>query len=449
MKSLFIIGAGPGGYECAVKAAKAGLDVHIVDKADRLGGTRLNEGCIPTKALCHSAELIESARAATSLGLTVEETGLDLKAAISRKDEVTASLREGIASLLRSPGITFHEGVARFAAGNPHVLLIEDESYQADYVIIATGSEAKRLPIPGCDAKGVITSREMLKLTEIPRRLCIIGGGVIGMEFACIFRTFGSEVTVIEYAKEILPGFDKDLSKRLRTILKKKGIEFITGAPVTAIRRDETSEEIHVCYEHRSAVQETTSDLVLMATGRGAKLDTLNFEEAGIAITPRGVVVNEHMETSVPGVYAVGDINGRCQLAHAATHQSYCALSHILGKPFKTNLSIIPAAVFTSPELAMVGLTEEAAAARYGEVDIHKSYYRANGRALAIDAPKEGFIKIISTKDGKLVGAHVLGSSAAELIHEAALLMNLGGKMEDLRSAIHAHPTLSELWIQE
>lgn len=232
-------------------------------------------------------------------------------------------------------------------------------------------------------------------------------------------------------------------------MLKKKGIEFITGAPVTAIHTDETNGEIHVSYEHRSAVHDQTADLVLMATGRGPRLDSLNLQEAGIAFTPRGITVDEHMQTSVAGIYATGDINGLCQLAHAATQQSYCALAHILGEEFKTNLNIVPAAVFTAPEAAMVGLTEEAAKERYGEIDVHKSSYRTNGRALAMDAPKEGFIKTITTSEDRLVGAHILGSGAAELIHEAALLINLGGRRTDLLTTIHAHPTLSELWVQD
>lgn len=335
-----------------------------------------------------------------------------------------------------------------FIPGDAHSVKVGDEVITADYVFIATGSVSKFLPVSGAHSEGVLTSTELLSLNEVPERLCIIGGGVIGLEFAGIFNSFGSHVTVIEYCKEILPNFDRDIAKRLRTSLKKRGIEFITGAPVTAIHVDEAKNELHVSYEYRNAVHDCLADKVLMAVGRGPNLSSLNLDEAGIAYTKKGITVDENMQTNVPGVYAVGDINGLCQLAHAATFQSYHALAHVLGTDeLKVDLSIVPAAVFTTPEAAMVGITEDEAKAKEMAVEVHKAFYRANGRALAMDAGGDGLVKII-TADGRVVGAHILGAHSSELIHEVALLMSKGGNLADIKNCIHAHPTLSELVLQ-
>lgn len=446
MKSLFIIGAGPGGYECAVRAAKSGLDVHIADNAKHIGGACLNEGCIPTKCLCHTAEVMETASSATEYGIKADLSGFSLAAAISRKDAIVSRLRQGIEALLHTPGVTFHEGTARLAPGNAHAVTVGNETVNADYVIIATGSVPKFLPIPGAHTNGVVTSTGLLASAELPQRLCIIGGGVIGLEFASIFNQFGSKVTVIEFCKEILPNFDRDISKRLRTALKKKGIEFLTGAPVTAIHADEERNgELHVSYEFRSSVHDALADLVLMAVGRAANVNSLNLAEAGIEFSPRGIHVDANMMTNVPGVYAVGDVNGHCQLAHAATFQSYRALAHILGEEDTTDLGLVPSAVFTTPEAAMVGLTEEEANELCTGAKAHKAYYRANGRAMAMDAAGDGLVKIITAPDDTILGAHILGAHASDLIHELSAVMAMHGKINDIRHAIHAHPTLSEL----
>jgi len=445
MNSLLIIGAGPGGYECAVKAAKAGLDVHIVDSAMHIGGTCLNEGCIPTKCLCHTAELFEDAKQLTTYGLHLTDAAFNMSAAIERKEQIVSKLKSGIETLLKMPGITFHDGKATFAKGDAHTVNVGGETLTADYVIIATGSQPKFLPIPGAHTAGVVTSTELLNVREVPKRLCIIGGGVIGLEFARIFNTLGAEVSVVEFCKEILPNFDRDIAKRLRLALKKRGINFFTDAPVTAIHRDEEQGELHVSYEQRAAIHELYADLVLMATGRAANVDALNLADVGIDFTPRGIKVDEHMQTNIPGIYAVGDVNGLCQLAHAATAQSMRALHHILGERDNTDLSLVPAAVFTSPEAAMVGLTEEQAKQEYTDAAVHKAFYRSNGRALTMDAADDGLIKIITTATGKLLGAHILGANAAELIHELTAIIALDGTLGDIQNIIHAHPTLSEL----
>lgn len=440
--NLIFIGAGPGGYEVAVEAAKEGLQVLVVEK-HALGGTCLNEGCIPTKCLCHSAEVLDEVKEAAVLGVNAADVKFDIAAAMARKNNVLDGLRNGIAGLMKTPGITLVEGEAKFAPGDAHTVVVGGETYKGDNVMIAAGSVTRYLPIPGAHGRDVITSKEMLELTEVPKRLVIIGGGVIGLEFAGIYNSFGSEVTVVEYCKEILPAFDRDIAKRLRTSLKKKGITFVTGAAVTEVV-EEADGTSTVVYDAKGKEGRVVADVVLMAVGRGANVDSLNLEEAGIDFTPRGIKVDENMMTNVKGVYAVGDINGLCQLAHAATFQSYHALNHIVGHKDNIRLDIIPAAVFTTPEAAMVGLTEEACEAKGIAYKAYKSMYRANGRALSM-AADEGLVKILATEDGTILGAHFLGAHASDMIHEIAVLMNHGATISELADMVHAHPSLSEI----
>lgn len=439
---LIIIGAGPGGYECAVKAAREGLTVVIVE-AKAPGGTCLNEGCIPTKCLCHTAQLLKETKEAASNGINCPPPAFDLTAAMARKAAIVKTLGEGIMKLMQTPGITYVSGVAQLASA--HTVHVGEDTYEAENIIIATGSEAKRLPVPGCDLPRVITSSEMLALAELPRRLCVIGGGVVGLEFASIFAAFGSEVTVVEYCKEVLPNFDRDIAKRLRLELKKQGIVFKTGAAVTGIEEsgDETGTYL-VRFEEKGKASVAEADLVLMAVGRKPRTEGLGLEALGIATDRRGIVVDDNMETSVKGIYAVGDVNGRCPLAHAATFQSYRALNHIQGRTDNIRFDIIPAAVFTVPELASVGLTEEECATAGQEYAAHKAFYRSNGKALTADAG-EGLVKILTAPDGKIIGATILGLHASDLIHEISVAMNFDATIDRLRDIIHAHPTLSEI----
>ncbi len=439
---LIIIGAGPGGYEVAVRAAKAGKSVLVVE-ARHLGGTCLNEGCIPTKCLCKNAALLQEIKEASAFGISTGDISFDLATAIERKNSVVERLTAGIQSLMKTPGITLVEGTAQFI--DDHTIEVNGTQYTAEHIIIATGSVSKFLPIEGAHSEGVVTSTELLNIRDIPARLCIIGGGVIGMEFASIFNAFGSQVTVVEYCKEIIPNFDRDIAKRLRTALKKQGITFQTGAAVTAIRRDEEGHSI-VEYTEKNSTKSIEADLVLMAVGRAANTASLNLADVGIAFTPKGITVNDNMQTSIPHIYAVGDVNGLCQLAHAATFQSYRALNHILGKTDDIDFDIMPAAVFTSPEVATVGLAEEQAEAKGIPYSTHKAFYRANGKALSMGA-EEGLIKILTDNDGIIIGCHILGEHAADIIHEAALLIHNRATLEQLKDCIHAHPSLSEIFL--
>lgn len=457
---LIIIGAGPGGYETAVRAAKAGLSVVVIEK-EHLGGTCLNAGCIPTKCLCHSAESPIPSPSCAGRGedakALLDEANAYLAAAIARKNEVVEKLKAGVAQLMKTPGITLVEGEARFL--DSHTVAVKkmdngqlsiDNEFSAPNIIIATGSVTKFLPIPGAHAEGVVTSTEMLNLATLPQRLCIIGGGVIGLEFASIFQALGSQVTVIEFCKEVLPQFDRDLAKRLRTSLKKRGIEFHTGAAAKEIRPLPITGEgreggLCVDFEEKGKVQSVEADLVLMAVGRAANLDSLNLADVGIEVTPRGIVVDEHMQTNVPGIYAIGDVNGLIQLAHAASAQGRVALASILKDPkdLKFSKELIPSAVFTVPEAAMVGLTEEQLEEAGIEYQAHKAFYRANGKALAMEAD-DGLVKILTDKEGKILGCHILGAHASDLIHEVTLAMRLGATIHDIADTVHAHPSLSE-----
>lgn len=436
---LIIIGAGPGGYETAIAAAREGMKVVLVE-AVALGGTCLNEGCIPTKCLCRSAEVADLMKEAATFGVVAESGGINLVEVMKRKNEVVAQLAAGVASLLKSPGITLVQGKATFAG--PHEVIVGEEHFSAPHIMVATGSNAKKLPIPGADLPGVVTSREMLQLEQIPKRLCVIGGGVVGMEFASVFRSFGSEVSVVEYAKEILPSFDRDIAKRLRTALKRKGISFNVGAAVTEISKVDGGYKVAFVSGNKEGQVE--ADLVLMAVGRGPRLQHLGLDEIGMQYTSRGIVVDENMQTNIEGVYAIGDVNGICPLAHAATAQGRCALYHILGRDGAPDLQLVPAAVFTVPEVAMVGHTEETASAAGLEYSIRKAFYRANGKSLSM-GESEGIVKILVGPDGLLLGAHVLGAHAADLIHELALAMHAKMGVERIQSLIHAHPSLSEI----
>lgn len=453
--SLLVIGAGPGGYETAVRAARAGLEVTLVTSGP-LGGTCLNAGCIPTKCLCHSAE---QAMTLSSLGLPLPD-GFREKS-LEHKTATVEKLRAGVASLLKDIKVVY--GTASFVDGKTvKVVPSHDISLTADRIIIATGSESASLPIPGVELPGVLDSTAILELGEIPSSLTVIGGGVIGLEFASIFAALGTEVTVLEYCKNLLPHFDVDLAKRLKQSLSKRGINIVNQAQVTEICMSDNYENalgdklLTVKYLYRDKECTVSSEKVLMAVGRKPRTAQLNLEAAGIEYTKRGISVDSQMRTTNPDVYAIGDVNGIMMLAHTAVAQGKVALESILDcfsisvpNRGKIRTDIVPAAVFTVPEVASVGMTEEECDAKGIEHKTVKSFYRANGKALAMDEP-DGYCKIIvSSGDvpGQILGCHIIGAHASDLIAEIAALMNFSATLDDLDAIIHAHPTLSEILV--
>ena len=448
---LIIIGAGPGGYRAAEYAAKNGLQVVIAEVAE-VGGTCLNCGCIPTKTLCHHAELIDSLRQTESNGLKNLQFEVDFPAIAARKQQVVNQLRTGVETLLSQPGITLVRGKAQFK--DDHTVIIGEEEYTAENIIIATGSEAALPPfltsLPS-GGSGVGFSTELLNIDHIPERLCIVGAGVIGMEFASAFSSFGSQVTVIEYLKECLPPMDGDLAKRLRKTLEKRGVEFFMQSAVKQI------DGHTVIFERKGKEQTIEADTILIATGRRPRTEGLNLAAAGIVCTPKGAIpVDENFRVirkspssggfrGSQSIYAIGDVNGLQMLAHAATFQGFRAVNNILGKGDDIDFTAMPAAVFTNPEVAGVGPTEEQLkATSNGNYICKKAYYRANGKALAMDAT-DGLVKLLAHADGRIVACHAMGAHAADIVQEATALIHCRATISDLAETIHIHPTLAEI----
>lgn len=395
---LIIIGAGPGGYRAAEYAAKKGLKV-VIFEAENVGGTCLNVGCIPTKTYVHSA--------------TFEE-------ARERMAQVVPQLRSGVETLLSHPNITLVREKAAFV--DAHTV----GDYTAPHIIIATGSETKMIPVQGLDDPRVVDSTGLLQLETLPKRFCIIGAGVIGMEFASVFRRFGAEVTVIEYLKECLPALDGDIAKRLRKYLEKQGITF----------------------KMKTAVQnlaDIDADIILMATGRKPRVQA-DFANAGFEFDERkGITTDEHFETTVKGIYAIGDVNGRQMLAHAAEMQAVRAVNHILGVADGIRFDIMPAAIFTVPEAACVGPTEDQLKEQGTAYTCKKAFWRANGKALAMNE-SEGMLKLFASQtDGRILGCHAYGAHASDIVQEVSALMCRDTTVEQLRDIVHIHPTLSEI----
>ncbi|MGP1566624.1 MAG: dihydrolipoyl dehydrogenase [Candidatus Cryptobacteroides sp.] len=455
MMKLLIIGAGPGGYETAVAASKHGLDVTIVSDGP-VGGTCLNEGCIPTKSLCRNAEVLDTLAESSVFGIDNLSYSFDFKKVIARKNEVVARLKSGVEFLLESKNITLLYGKAVFK--DAHTVAVaspegKETALKADKIIIATGSYSASLPIPGAELEGVISSKEILEMEEVPQRLCIIGAGVIGLEFASIFKSFGSEVNVIEYCKDILPRFDVDLAKRLKHTLSNRGISIETSAQV--MRIDKTDEGLEVTYKKKDKEIKVVADKVLMAVGRRPNVLSVRPDVAGLEFTPKGIVVDGNMRTNVPDVYAIGDVAGGMMLAHVATFQGFKALADILGESREIDFSVVPAAVFTNPEVGVVGMTEEECKEKGLQIKCLKSFFRANGKALSMNAP-EGYCKLIvyigeddnDLQHGRILGCHIMGVHASDIIQEIAVLMNTKATISDFQNIIHAHPTLTEV-VQE
>lgn len=399
---LIIIGAGPGGYRAAEYAAQQGLKVVIFEAAE-VGGTCLNVGCIPTKTYVHSASFAE---------------------ARERMSQVVPQLRSGVEAILSHPNITLVREKGVFV--DAHTV----GDYTAKHIIVATGSSAKQPPIADINDPRVVTSTELLQLQKLPKKLCIIGAGVIGMEFASIFQRFGSEVQVIEFLKECLPMLDSDIAKRLRKLLEKRGIQFKMKTAV-------------------QAVADIDADIILIATGRKPNSEGLNVAAAGITTAPNGSILIDDNYRCVgcdSDIYAIGDVNGRQLLAHAAEMQALRAVNHMTGKPDGIRFDIMPAAIFTDPEAACVGLSEDQLKEQGISYECKKSFWRANGKAMAMNET-EGMLKLFHAPEGRILGCHAFGAHAADIIQEVSVLMCRDTTISQLRDMVHIHPTLGEVLI--
>lgn len=438
---IAFLGAGPGGYVGALRAAQLGLSVALIE-AQHVGGTCLNRGCIPTKALVKSAEVFREIQRAEDFGIVVEKPQVDFTQVMTRKDKVVETLVKGIHQLLKKANVNIISGEGKFKQPGQIEVETEDgvEIVKADHIIIATGSTPAQIPIPGIDLPGVITSDEILSDTTLPESMVIIGGGVIGLEFASIYQAFGVKVTVVEMLPSIVPNIDEEIAKRLTPLLKREGINILTKTAVKEILSDG---QLKVRVENEKGIQEISADRVLVATGRKPNLRGIDVEGLGLETSRGAIVVNEKMQTNLPQVYAIGDVIGGIMLAHVASAEAMIAVDHAAGHSVKMDYRVIPSVIFTHPEIASVGLTEQELKGSGIKYKASKFPFSANGKALA-SGETAGLVKILADEQGVIVGASVMGDQASSLIHELTLAIAQKLPAEDLAQVIHAHPTLSE-----
>ena len=441
---LAVLGGGPAGYVAALRAAQLGARCMLFEKQS-VGGTCLNRGCIPTKALIRSAEVLLELREAASYGVTIGgPVSADWQRMVTRKGEVVRTLVSGVESLLASGKVNLirHEATLSARSDGGWQIGAGDETHVARKAIIATGSVPARLPVPGNDLPGVITSTEALNLERIPSELVIAGGNVIGLEFACLFWALGSRVTVLEMLPGILPATDERFSARLLSIMRARGVTILLGAKVAAI--ESAAPGLRVRYETPQGESAVTGDTVLLATGQRPYTEGLGLQELGIAMNRRAIAVNDRLEASLPGLYAAGDCVGGQMLAHVASHHGIVAAENALGARRAIDLGTVPACIFTLPEIAGVGLTEKQAKEKGIATAVGRFPFAALGRAIAL-GETEGQVRLIcEASSGTVLGMHVMGPHASDLIAEGALAVRLGLTARQLADTIHAHPTLPE-----
>lgn len=438
---LVVIGAGPGGYVAAIKAAQMGAKVAVVEK-QKVGGVCLNWGCIPTKALLKSAKVYKQLMNSEEYGITLldkSQVKVDWKNVVKRKDSVVTKLTGGVKVLLDKNGVDTYLGTASIT--NKNTIVVNDNILNTKNIIIATGASPFIPPIQGVKEameKGIVmTSKEILSLEKIPNKLVIIGGGVIGIEFATVFSTFGTEITILERMEKVLVNVDDDVRAEYLKLLKKNKINIITEANVVGVK------DHVVTYEYQGKQVTAEGDIILMSVGM--KPNTSGFENLGINISRQGIEVNDYMQTNIPNIYAIGDVTGKIMLAHVASAQGIVAVSNIMGKKEKMDYTKVPACIYGMPEIAMVGMTEAEAKKSGIDYKVGRFPIAANGKSLA-DGETDGFIKVIADKKyGELLGVHILAANATELISQSVTTMELEGTVFELAHAIHPHPTLSEI----
>ncbi len=449
-KDIVVIGAGPGGYVAAIRAAQLGANVYLIEDRE-VGGTCLNRGCIPTKTYFKNAELYSDIHRSEDFGIAVENPQIDGKVLQENKNKIVGQLVKGIETLITSyENIEFLDGQAGLINKNTVKVDLktgETKEIKADNIIIATGSEPTMTETKGVDLDGVITSDDILEMEEIPETLIVVGAGVIGVEFASIYNGLGSNVILL--ASRMLKNADKEIRRRITPLLKKRGVDVYMDIRAKEIVKEGDKLRVTARYKNKDEEIDVVGDKVLIASGRGPVVKGLNLDEIGLEYTYKGIEVNEHFETNIEGIYAIGDVNDvGIQLAHVASAQGVYAVERIMGLEPTINLDVYPNCVFCFPEVAHVGLTEEEAKEKGIDYKTSKFMFGANGKALTL-GESDGLVKIIaSNEDNKVLGVHIIGPHANDLIHEGALAISNGLTVEHIANTIHAHPTLSEAFYE-
>lgn len=446
-RDIIILGGGPGGYYAAIRGAQLGAKVTLVEKYN-LGGTCLNWGCIPTKALYRNAEILNTLKKIDEYGINIENYSIDIPKLHQRKQDIIKKLIDGIDQLMKAYKVEMVYGTGKLKDKNTVSVELnngENIDIQSDNIIIATGSKISIPPIDGADLEGLLNSKKILDFKQIPKSLTVIGGGVVGIEFATIFDALGSKVTVLSRSPNILKRMDYTLTKRLSSLLKKRGLNIHRG--VQAKKIEKRNDKFTVCFDTKKGESKIESDEVLLASGRKPMTEGLNLEIIGIDFDKKGIKVNENFETNIRGVYAIGDVIGKKMLAHVAAHHGIAAAENIMGVESKINHDVVPDCVFTFPEIASVGITEKEAKNQGIEYKTSKFLFGANGKALTL-GENEGMVKVIANNLDEIIGVHIMGPHASDLIHEGALAIT--GKMNaiDIAHTIHAHPTLAEAFAE-
>ncbi|MDZ5699260.1 dihydrolipoyl dehydrogenase [Chelativorans sp. M5D2P16] len=448
---IVVIGTGPGGYVCAIKAAQLGLKTAVVEKRPNHGGTCVNVGCIPSKALLHATEMLaEAQHSFADLGIDVDQPKADLKKMLAHKDKTVEQNVKGLDFLFKKNKIDVFRGTGRIAGAGKVVVAGEDgkeETVEAKNIVIATGSDVAG--IPGVDVKfdekAIVSSTGALEFSKVPEKMIVVGGGVIGLELGSVWARLGTEVTVVEYLDTILGSMDGEVAKQFQRLLGKQGMTFHLGAKVTDVSKARKGAKVTFEPAKGGEAETIQADVVLVATGRRPVTEGLGLDEAGVETDERGrVKTDEHLRTNIPGIFAIGDVIAGPMLAHKAEEEGVAVAEMIAGQAGHVNYGVIPSVVYTSPEVASIGRTEEELKEAGIEYSAGKFPFTANGRARSM-LHTDGFVKVLADKaSDRILGVHILGFGAGEMIHEAAVLMEFGGSSEDLARTCHAHPTMSE-----
>ncbi len=443
-KKVAIIGAGPGGYVCAIRFAQLGADVTLFEKRD-IGGTCLNRGCIPTKAMHKTAELYQELKHASDFGINVENYSLDPQKVLERKSGIVTTLVGGIDQLLKGNGVKLINAFAKL--GKDRKISYneggEDKEDTFDAVIIATGSEPALPPIKGADIEGVMNSDDLLNMVEIPESMIVLGGGVVAMEFASIYQALGTEVTVV-VRSAILRMVDSEIVKRATPVLKKQGMAINVKSTPKNIEKTENG--FKVTYEKGGKEETVEAQHVLVAMGRKSNIENIGLEEAGVITERDYIKTDEFNKTSAEGIYAIGDVNGKSLLAHAAEHQGVAVAEYVM-EGIHHREPLVPNCIFIIPEIASIGASEDEVKEQGIEYKISKFMMAANGKALSLGEP-DGLVKVITDMDSKLLGVHIFGAHASDMIHEAILAIDKGMNVQDIKEVMHAHPTLPEAFYE-